>query len=164
MLVIDGKFTPDSVWAVRVGKSIAFSEETANFDLDASVVTNATVIVTSKDNYIDTLKYTERGLYRSMYGHRPEVDTEYTLWADAEGFTPIQAISRAPLLNTDLTDIRPTIDEGYTVRFQVTDLSGENYYYILLRQIGPTCYDPQLGSYLLEDYPNNATDLWWQIL
>ena len=68
-LVVHGIFTPDSVWSVRISKSIALEEMSVASDL---FLEDAVVTVTSELGGTEKLEHTGQGLYRTIFNQFPK--------------------------------------------------------------------------------------------
>lgn len=149
-LVISDFFTPDSVWAFRISRSIAIDEPALPSEL---FVGNANVLIYGASGQSERLLHTENGVFRATNGKRPTAGEMYTIEVTSPGFKPIQSTSFAPKLKSDFLEIivvdsvvfaqkpQPT----YRIRFRVTDLPGKSYYRVKLYQVSPSCFDEEIG-------------------
>lgn len=141
-LVVEALFSPDSLWKFHVGKSIPVESNLSDGEL---IVPNAEIVIFGENQFRDTLKYVNDGVYRSMHEHRPATGTRYSVQVNAPGFTQAEASSWAPPVQSELLDIKRTSNEGsseedlYTVRLRLSDMPGKNYYSVNLDQVRPSC-------------------------
>jgi len=162
-LVINNYFTPDSLWSVRISKSIAINEPSLLSEL---FVRNAKVLIYSASNPNTILTHTENGIYRSRSGLRPMAGENYTIEASSLGFQTIRSTSSAPKLNTQFVSIHAvdSIDFAqrqlptYRLRFRVIDLPGKSYYRLKLYEVAPTCSD-KIDGYTRLDPHGGHTQL-----
>ena len=149
-LVISDFFTPDSVWAFRISRSISIAEPALPSEL---FIENASVLIHGASGHSERLLHTENGVFRSTNGERPAAGEMYTLEVTSAGFRPIQSTSIAPKLKSDFLGIivvdsvvfaqKPRLT--YRLRFRVTDLPGKSYYRVSLYQVSPSCFDEETG-------------------
>ncbi len=141
VLVINSFFTPDSVWSVRVSRSVAIDEPVSVREL---FVEDATVTVTGEAGYSETLRHAGDGTYRSQGGSRPTEGATYALDASSSGLGSVSAVSHSPELKTEFVSIAPAStdladDPRQRVRFKVTDLPGKSYFRLELHQVTHFC-------------------------
>ena len=134
-LNITSNFTPDSVWAARVAKTIPIGElgDTTSVFLD-----DATVMIYRDDVLVARLTHDggEDGWYESPRMRTPRTNTPYRMVVEAPGLPSASAISMAPLAPTILTaqitklDTFSSLilDSQYLVSFSLADNPGLNYY------------------------------------
>lgn len=164
-IVVEGEFTPDSLWAVRIGRSVPLNEPSENND-SLSVI-DATVVVSGEGGGDDTLKHIEQGLYRTTQNLRPLAGQRYNLQVAAPGLTSVEASSWAPPLESELVDVRRLAPQDTTgveqvlVRLRLKDAPGKNYYEISLYQVVPVCADPRSSEPRIDDKSNNVTQYRW---
>jgi len=161
-LIIESYFSSDSIWSMRVGKSVHLLDTSDFSDL---IVPNAQVIISGRNNFSDTLEYDGSGFYRSVHNHYPQSGINYTAEVIAPGFPGTISSSQAPLLRSELLEIRyisrddSLQTDEYAIRFKVEDQSGPNYYTLALYQVAPVCYLENWGS-IIRDDPKYSIRLW----
>lgn len=152
-LVVESLFSPDSLWKFRVGRSIP---QAKSAELNEFIVSNAKIVLSNENTFLDTLQYIQDGIYRTLGGHRPQSGTTYKVHVKANGFEDVNASSWAPPLESKflkLTHVPPvdsSKNEQYILRFDITDGSDNNYYRIHLYQVVPFCRNDN-GSIITED-------------
>ena len=134
-LNITSNFTPDSIWAARVAKTIPIGElgDTTSVFLD-----DATVTIYRDDVLVARLTHDggEDGWYESPRMRTPRTNTPYRMVVEAPGMPSASAISMAPLPPNILTaeviklDTFSSLmlDSQYLVSFSLADNPGLNYY------------------------------------
>ena len=134
-LNITSNFTPDSVWAARVAKTIPIGElgDTTSVFLD-----DATITIYRDDVLVARLTHDggEDGWYESPRMRTPRTNTPYRMVVEAPGLPPASAISMAPLppniLSAEVTKLDTfsslMLDSQYLVSFGLADNPGLNYY------------------------------------
>lgn len=134
-LNITSNFTPDSVWAARVAKTIPIGGlgDTTSVFLD-----DATVTIYRDDVLVARLTHDggEDGWYESPRMRTPRTDTPYRMVVEAPGLPSASAISMAPLppniLAAEVTKPKTfsslILDSQYLVSFSLADNPGLNYY------------------------------------
>lgn len=134
-LNITSNFTPDSVWAARVAKTIPIGDlgDTSSVFLD-----DATVTIYRDDVLVARLAHDggEDGWYESPRMRTPRTNASYQMVVEAPGLPSASAISMAPLppniLATEVTKLDTLIsyvfDSQYLVSFSLADNPGLNYY------------------------------------
>lgn len=145
-LVLNGYFTPDSVWTVRVSKSIAVSEPVLPSEL---LVKDAKVFIRGASGLNEALIHTGNAVFRSLSGQHPVAGKMYVIEVASSGFNTIYSTSLAPELKSEFLgiDIVDTVIFGgkqqptYRLRFRVTDLPGKSYYRLMLYEVLPVCSD-----------------------
>jgi len=143
-LNVISKFSPDSIWAARVMRTISIGDD-ANVDANY-FLTDATVKVYQGDVLIDQLIHAggDDGWYMSSKELTPQIDTPYRLVVEAPGLTSIFAEAKvppAPILKNvtfDLDISDPVIDPftgvpiieifDYRVNFGIENPPGLNYF------------------------------------
>ncbi|MCY4674633.1 MAG: DUF4249 family protein [Bacteroidetes bacterium] len=146
VLVLNGYFTPDSVWTVRVSKSIAVSEPVLPSEL---FVKDAKVLIRGASGLNEALIHTGNAVFRSLSGQHPVAGEMYTIEVASSGFNTIYSTSLAPDLKSEFLgiDVVDTVIFAriqlptYRLRFRVTDLPGKSYYKLMLYQVSPFCSD-----------------------
>ena len=163
-IVVEGEFTPDSLWAVRVGKSIPISEAAP---YDVLSVLDAEVVVSSEGEADDTLRHVGQGLYRTARNLRPVSDRRYRLQVRAPGLEAVEASSRAPSSESDLLEVQLRVPndttgvEQVSVRLRLKDAPGRTYYSLDLYQVAPVCATSMSSEAQIEDKSGNTTQYWW---
>ena len=134
-LNITSNFTPDSVWAARVAKTIPIGElgDTTSVFLD-----DATVTIYRDDVLVARLIHDggEDGWYESPRMRTPRTNTPYRMVVEAPGLPSASAISMAPfaptILTAEVTKLdtfsSSILDSQYLVSFSLADNPGLNYY------------------------------------
>ncbi len=134
-LNVTSNFTPDSVWAARVAKTIPIGElgDTTSVFLD-----DATVTIYRDDVLVARLTHDggEDGWYESPRMRTPRTNTPYRMVVEAPGLPSTSAISMAPLppdiLSAEVTKLDTfsslMLDSQYLVSFSLADNPGLNYY------------------------------------
>ena len=134
-LNITSNFTPDSIWAARVAKTIPIGElgDTTSVFLD-----DATVTIYRDDVLVARLTHDggEDGWYESPRMRTPRTNTPYRMVVEAPGMPSASAISMAPLppniLTAEVTKLdtfsSSMLDSQYLVSFSLADNPGLNYY------------------------------------
>ena len=134
-LNITSNFTPDSVWAARIAKTIPIGElgDTSSVFLD-----DATVTIYRDDVLVARLTHDggEDGWYESPRLRTPRTNTPYRMVVEAPGLPLASAISMAPLppniLSAEVTKLDTfsslILDSQYLVSFSLADNPGLNYY------------------------------------
>jgi hypothetical protein len=107
-LVLAGFPHPDSVFTVRVGRSVSALEPTGPWGSGPGQVTDARIVLLAEDGaFLDSLRYVPRGpsspgeppgegAYQSVRGLRPEAGRTYHLEARAAGFPTATATATIP--------------------------------------------------------------------
>ncbi|MCY4672204.1 MAG: DUF4249 domain-containing protein [Bacteroidetes bacterium] len=140
-LVIHGLFTPDSVWSVRISKSIALEESSVADDL---FLGNAVVTVTNESGRSEELEHTGSGQYRTVSNQFPQEGENYTIKVVHPELSAVQATSQAPPLNSEFVGIESlktetSDDLRFRMRFRVQDLPGKSYYQVTLFELINNC-------------------------
>jgi len=142
-LIVESHFSPDSVWWIKVGKTTSLLD---SFSTSSElIIPDAKVILFGDNNFLDTLYHDEGGVFRSVHAHQPVSGVTYTTQVSAPDFSQVEASSTAPLLNSTLLSVkRVAVDdsletETYSLRFQVEDRPGRNYYQASVSQVVPLC-------------------------
>jgi hypothetical protein len=140
-LVIHGLFTPDSVWSVRISKSIALEESSVADDL---FLGNAVVTVTNESGRSEELEHMGRGQYRTVSDQFPQEGENYTINVMHSELSAVQATSQAPPLNSEFVSIESlntgtSDDSRFRMRFKVQDLPGKSYYQVTLFELINNC-------------------------
>ncbi len=156
-LVVESQFSPDSLWKVKVERSVPLGDITEPSGL---IVEDAKVIVTGEGNFRDSLEYLGNGIYQTLHDHRPIPDVTYMVQVNVDGFPEAEASSWAPPLTSKLLILEreAPVDSFYPdhfrLRFELTDRSGTNYYRLRLFQVVPICSDD--GSRIFRDDPTSS--------
>ena len=134
-LNITSNFTPDSVWAARVAKTIPIGELD---DTESVFLDDATVMIYRDDVLVARLIHDggEDGWYESPRMRTPRPNTHYRMVVEAPGLPSASAISIAPLppniLAAEITKLDDfsslTLDPQYLISFSLADNPGLNYY------------------------------------
>ena len=132
-LSISSKFSPDSVWAARITKTLPIGRVR---DISDAFLKDATVMVYEGDVLIDQLTHDggDDGWYVSSKRLLPQTDTQYRMVVEAPGLRSVSASSMIPLppvvSNTEITklDSDDPIREEYLVKFSLGSRAGLNYY------------------------------------
>jgi hypothetical protein len=133
-LNITSNFTPDSVWAARVTKTIPIGDlgDTTSIFLD-----DATVMIYRDDVLVARLNHDggEDGWYESPRMRTPRANTQYRMVVEAPGLPSASAVSMAPppprILTAEATKLEsfdPFRGPQYLVSFSLADNPGLNYY------------------------------------
>ena len=150
--VVTSFFSPDSIWSVRIHKSLGI---TVKRDANHEYISNASVRIMDGSNTIDILSYQGDGRYVSSRAQFPIDRIQYTLRVDFPDRASIQAVSAAPLpvVITDYSiKALPSSPESdpfsygtkYQLRIVFSDINGVNFYRIGVyrRQQNPSRSDP----------------------
>ena len=134
-LNIISNFTPDSVWAARVAKTIPIGRLG---DTTSVFLNDATVTIYRDDVLVARLSHDggEDGWYESPRMRTPRPNTPYRMVVEAPGLQSASAISKAPLppniLTAEVSKLdtfsSSTVDSQYLVSFSLGDNPGLNYY------------------------------------
>jgi hypothetical protein len=90
-IVVNCKFTPDSVWQARVTRSQSIQV------LEPPIaIPYATVLILENGTVMDTLKYAYDDVFLSASGHKPVAGHAYTIKASAPGYTDVVGSDMAP--------------------------------------------------------------------
>ncbi len=140
-LVVDGDFNPDSIWSVKISKSLPIGGSVTPSEL---FIQDATVTIQGEAGQRETLVHTGNGVFRSQLGVRPAIGEMYRLDVVSPDFESIYATSRAPRLKSTFLDIQAVNTEYldkplYRLRFSVTDLPGKSYYQVGIDQVFLSC-------------------------
>lgn len=140
-IVINGVFTPDSLWYVRISRSIALEENSVAKDL---FLENAVVTITNELGSSERLEHTGEGRYRTTSNQFPEIGENYFIKATHPELGTAEATSHAPPLNSAFVSIESlntetTIVPSFRIRFRIQDLPGKSYYRVTLFQFSGTC-------------------------
>ncbi|MCY4232433.1 MAG: DUF4249 family protein [Bacteroidetes bacterium] len=156
-LVVESHFSPDSLWWLRVRKSASIMD---TISTSSELITpDVTVIISGENNFSDTLQYDTRGIFRSVHVHRPVSGMIYTTQVSATGYPQVEASSEAPILKSNLLTVsKIDVDdslgtETYSLRFQVEDMPGSNYYQASISQAVPFC-DSDTAGIVIHDAPD----------
>ena len=142
-LVVDSRFTPDSVWSVGVQQSAPYAD---NVSWEDYAVTEAVVVVEGEDGFREELTHVGEGDFRSMAGSRPVSEVRYTLTVDAPGLASVRASSGIPPVDAALIDFEeaaaPTDEENgvYAIRLNLHDAPGPHRYSVSVDVLEPVCY------------------------
>ena len=158
-LVVDSRFTPDSVWSVGVQQSAPYAD---NVSWEDYAVTEAVVVVEGEDGFREELTHVGEGDFRSMVGSRPVREVRYTLTADAPGLASVRASSIIPPVDAALIDFEeaaaPTDEENgvYVIRLNLHDAPGPHRYSVSVDLLEPVCYTDK-GYLTLSEVPGSDT-------
>ncbi len=92
-LVVESQFSPDSLWKVKVERSVPLGDITEPSGL---IVEDAKVVVTGEGNFRDSLEYLGNGIYRTLHDHQPIPDVTYMVQVNVDGFPEAEASSWPP--------------------------------------------------------------------
>lgn len=157
-LNITSNFTPDSVWAARVAKTIPIGDlgDTTSIFLD-----NATVTIYREDVLVARLTHDggEDGWYQSPRMRTPRTDTHYRMIVEAPGLPSASAISMVPpppnILTAEITKLDTvspfTSDPQYLVSFSLADNPGLNYYSFSIFLALPEDESPTSSEYTVHE-------------
>ena len=96
-LVINGYFSPDSTWKIKVNKTIGILDSSRNIPS----ISNALVIISSDNSTLnDTLLYFN-GVYISS--KKPKIGQLYTLKVEVKGFPSVTASDKIPMFPSELS-------------------------------------------------------------
>ncbi len=161
-LVVESKFSPDSLWRVEIGRSAPLKDAAMRNEL---MISDAMVVILGENDFRDTLRQIAHGVYQTAYGYQPERGTVYRIQVNVDGYPQTAASSQAPPLQSDLLKVeRFAIDnssatESYEIRLRLEDRTGKNYYRLVLFQVAPFCrHDEVLGSRRIGDDPSYTRD------
>ena len=160
-LVVESIFSPDSLWRVEISKSVPLRDITMRSEL---MVSDAMIAIFGENNFRDTLRQIDYGVYQTAHGHRPEQGSVYRIQVNVDGYPQATASSWAPLLQSELLNVeRLAIDdssatENYKMRFRLADRTGRNYYRLDLFQVAPFCRDETWGGRRIGDDPRDVRD------
>lgn len=164
-LAVDSKFTPDSLWSVRLSQSAPYSSDLV--PPEAYLVTEAAVVVAGEDGFREELVHVGEGDFHSALGSRPAPEVRYTLTADAPGLPPVRASSIVPAVDAALIDIEEIVapadyDPGaYVIRLNLHDAPGPHRYSVKIDMLDWVCYDER-GFLSTSENTNSAT--WYRNL
>ncbi len=159
-LVVDSRFTPDSVWSVGLQQSVPYADSVSWED---QLVTEAVVVVEGEDGFREELTHAGEGDFRSMTGSRPISEVRYTLSVDAPDLASVRASSIVPSVDAALVDFEevasPTdVEEGvYVIRLNLHDAPGAHRYSVSVNQLRPVCYRDE-GYLALSEVPGSGTE------
>ncbi len=142
-LVVDSRFTPDSVWSVRLSQSLPYADSVSP---EGYTVTEAVVVVEGEDGFREELIHAGEGDFRSMAGSRPVREVRYTLTVDAPGLASVRASSIVPPVDAaliDLEEVAPPeeFEAGvYVIRLNLHDAPGPHQYSVSVDVLEPVCY------------------------
>ncbi len=160
-LVVDSRFTPDSVWSVGLQQSVPYAD---NVSWEDQPVTEAVVVVEGEDGFREELVHAGEGDFRSMVGSRPVSEVRYTLTVDAPGLASVRASSIIPSVDAALIDFEeaaaPTDEENgvYVIRLNLHDAPGPHRYSVRVDQLRPVfCYNDE-GHLTLGEVPGSDTE------
>ena len=96
-LVINGYFSPDSTWKIKVNKTIGILDSSRNIP----PISNALVVISSDNSTLnDTLSYVN-GVYISA--QKPKIGQLYTLKVEVKGFPSVTASDKIPMFPAELS-------------------------------------------------------------
>lgn len=160
-LVVDSRFTPDSVWSVKLSRSVPYADSVSPEDY---AVTEAVVVVEGEDDFREELTHAGQGDFRSTAGSRPVSGVRYTLTVDAPGLASVRASSIVPPVDAALVDFEEVVapaefKEGvYVIRLNLHDAPGPHRYSIKLDHLRPVlCYNDE-GHLTLSEVPGSDTE------
>ena len=163
-IVVEGEFTPDSLWTIRIGKSVPLNEPSVNND--PLFVIDAVAVVSPGGSAGDTLQHIEQGLYRTTRSLYPLAGQRYDLVVNAPGLPTVETSSWAPPLESELVNVRPHAAQDTTsmgqvsVHLRLKDTPEKNYYEITLDQVVLVCeHITRFGNShtIINDTPGNTT-------
>lgn len=161
-LVVNSFFTPDSIWSVRLSKSVALNEPALTSDL---FIRDANITIQGESGYQETLVHVGNGEFRSELGIRPIEGELYTINATSAQLSSVQSTSLSPKLQSAFLEIA-VLDSNrfgqkqYQLKFSVTDLPKKSYYRLELQQVLPLCQE-KIGSTIytsVYDHPDGVPD------
>ena len=152
-LVVHSFFNPDSVWTVRMSRSIRVDEPALASEL---FVEDAAVFITGAAGKREELIHVNGGVYRSAAGNRPSAGSKFAFEANHPNLGTIRAASQAPMLQTDFLSAAREDSEGpdrvrIRTTFSVTDVPGKSYFYLRLYQVVPGCRDDEGHTHIFDD-------------
>ena len=159
-LVVDSRFTPDSVWAVGLQQSVPYADYVSP---DAYLVTEAVVVVEGEDGFREELVHVGEGDFRSAVGSRPAREIRYTLTAHAPDLPSVRASSIVPPVDAafvGIEEVTPAMDEEngvYVIRLNLHDAPGPHYYSIRLDMLDLVCYNDR-GYLTTSNHPDSGTE------
>ena len=160
-LVVGSKFSPDSLWRVEIGRSVPTRDTTLQSEL---MVSDAMIVIFGENNFRDTLRQVDPGVYETALGYRPEQGSMYRVQVDVDGYPQATASSSAPLLQSEFLKVEQlaaddsSATENYGIRIRLTDRPGKNYYRLDLFQVVPFCRDEIWGSRRIRDNSQYLAD------
>lgn len=159
-LVVDSRFTPDSVWAVRLSRSAPYAD---NASPESYAVTEAVAVVEGEDGFREELAHAGEGVFRSTADSRPVSGVRYALAADAPGLPPVRASSIVPpVVNAALVGLEEAEPPAefkagaYAIRLKLHDAPGSHRYSVVVDALEPVCYRDE-GILTESENPESAT-------
>ena len=143
-VVVSAEFSPDSVWAVLLHRSIPYAD---SVDWHEYVITDASVSIQGDDGLLERLIHTGDGIFRSAAGTQPKSDMPYMLTVTVPGLPVAMAASSARAIVAGFMAIEEVAPPSgankgsYEVRFRVHDQPGYDRYSIQVEQLEPVCQD-----------------------
>jgi hypothetical protein len=176
-LVVNGFFTPDSLWEVHVSGSVGLTRNDV-----APEIEDATVEVWEGAERRTVLARTTRQFppYRPLfeqYGYyqsttlKPEAGRTYTLRVSAPGYEPVEVTNQAPpparVSGHTFRDSVAQVQYGSfspisvgEYRVQIEDPAGEENYYIILVSGSPFSINPEIqDAFYFQEYDDDPFDV-----
>ncbi len=158
-VVVSAEFSPDSVWAVLLHRSVPYADSVYWQD---HVITDASVSIQGGDGVLERLIHTGHGTFRSAAELHPKSDMAYMLTVTVPGLPVAMAASSAPAIAAGFIAIEEVAPPSgankgsYEVRFQVDDQPGHDRYSIQVEQLEPVCRDEK-GPVRIDETAAGAT-------
>lgn len=157
-LVATSHFSPDSIWAVAVHRSLAIESRK---DARKQYVERAAVSILNGADTLALLSYQGGGWYRSALDMYPAAGTQYTLFVDLSGEAVLKAVSATPPVtpigDASLEILGQTVEtvfgrEGkYRLHVRLLDPPGPSYY-----RLGVYRYRPNQDRLIDENAPDSV--------
>jgi len=160
-LVVESIFSPDSLWRVEISRSVPLGDNSMESEL---MVSDASIVIFGENNFRETLRHVDHGVYRMDHSHRPERGSEYRIQVDVDGYPQVTASSWAPFLRSELLRVErlarddSSATENYGMRLRLADQPGANYYRLDLFQVAPFCRDETWGYPRIGDNHRHLAD------
>lgn len=160
-LVVESIFSPDSLWRVELSRSVPLGDTAMPSEL---LVSGAVIVISGENNFHDTLRQVNHGVYKTAHFHRPEQGSVYRIQVNVDGYPQASASSWAPLLQSELLKVErsdaddSSATENYRIRFRLTDQPGRNYYHLDIFQVAPFCRDEIRRNRRIGDSPRYSAD------
>ncbi|MEM6348884.1 MAG: DUF4249 family protein [Bacteroidota bacterium] len=144
-LIVNGLFTPDSIWKINVSKNRGID----NNDFLPEYVSDALVSLWEEDSLLGQLAYAQNGNY--TLDQYPRVNKRYRIEVEKEGFPTVKAIDSIPQIPSeynvswDLSNPVPVTDElGGTfasprIFLDFQDVLGQKNYYKVSLAMRDSC-------------------------
>lgn len=158
-VVVHGKFSPDSVWTVLLGRSVAYTD---SVDWDQHTITDASVIILDPHGSVERLNHISQGLYQSPLGHTPKADTPYTIIVNVHGLPEARSSSIARSMEATFVDLRETshIDttmRSFKVQLRIEDQLGRDYYNLSVDHLQPLCRNTESERWQIDQAEGGGT-------